>query len=225
MQPEFMMSNVIDLSSFKKKKTVVDDSIRITSLLEAGLNTIDITIVTLAANRVFGTSFLPSEKEAAEMGFSKLKHLKVWKEIVDNLTIFSFGNSDKAVLDYVISDRHLTFEWHEENSQSLGLSTTEDSSSLVARFLLDRIKEKTIQDNQSEDDFALSLYGCFALDAFYQACAAPFNPINLSYFSDTHRAGLVLYDPARKIDIALIAQLDTWNATEEDLLVPPKQKG
>lgn len=209
------MSNIIDLAAVRAELQHRQNLSRLDNLLSAGLSRHDLTLLSLACNRAFSGRVIPTPKEAGQMGFERLHHLFVAKETVDDVDCFVIGTKGNPVISYVISHSTLTFEWHEEGAQSINLSTIKDPGRVVVNELLNRMEEKGYD--------CYSLYGQFALDVFYFACNSCFNPLHLQYFPEPHRAGLILYDPLRKVDVVLIADMHRWLPTPEDLAVPASE--
>ena len=199
------MSNVVD---FKQAATQLQIKSRLNKLLEAGLTFQDLVSVYMAANRAFGPPAI-SLQQLAEMGPENLKYLKVTAYDDDAGKVYTFGDEDRKVLVYTISHSHLTFDWHEPGAVGFNLAGIEQPGHEVQRIMLEKYNQL--------GSTALSALGFFALSVFVFSCMSTFNPIHLQYFDETKRMGLVLHDPERGIDIALVTDLRTWECTEEDL--------
>lgn len=203
------MSNVVSIADAMKRR---DDRRRLTRLREAGLGDKDMAILTIAANRSFRTEeVLPTFTEAAHMGFDRLEYLNFATTDMDDgdLTI-SVLYGQNPVLHYFISGGNLTNDWHEVSSLGLELAPTEESLEAAMQKIYGWLREADIHE--------LSLYGFFALDCIYVAMQSHLTPMHLQYFPETRRLGLVLFDPTRGSDVALIAMVDSWKPTEGDQL-------
>jgi hypothetical protein len=198
------MSNIVD---FKQAAAQLHTKVRLNKLIEAGLTIRDLAIIYLATNRVFGGNVRALE-QLAEMGPENLKYLKVTTYDDDAGNVYTFGDDDRTVLVYTISHSHLTFDWHEPGAEGFNLAGIENPGHVVQRIMLEKF------DLLGFTSF--SALGLFALSAFFFSCVSEFNPIHLQYFDESKRIGLVLHDPKRGIDIALVTDLQLWKCTEED---------
>lgn len=201
------MSNVYDLSAFRAKRATDD---RIKKYIDAGLTNKDVTIIAFAAARAF-TDPHPSFDEVKEIGFDCLRYLYLSMHEEEDATIYSMGAKDQVVLSYGRGHYRKGVIWHDDDmvGETFNLSNEEDP----AVFCAIRIYEMYAQMGHE----AISLYGQFALDAFYWACNAGFSPIHMQLNNKNNTAGLLLYDTESKCDIVVIAHLDSWIPTQKDL--------
>ncbi|WJJ55090.1 hypothetical protein [Xanthomonas phage RTH11] len=189
-----------------------DDRVRLTRMREVGLGDKDMAIMTIAANRSFRNELEPPTiAEASHMGFERLQYLGFARtEMEDGDLTITVLYDQTPVLHYFISGGNLTNDWHEVSSVGLELSATDESLEAAMSKIYGWLREAGVDE--------LSLYGFFALDCLYVAMQSHMTPMHLQYFPESHRLGLVLYDPLRGSDVALIAMIDTWRPTEGDNL-------
>lgn len=201
------MSNILSFADALKKR---EDSQRLTTLEEAGLDRTTLTIATLAANCAFNNrSDLPTLEEASSMGFDTLKYLSITTHANEEDTqVVTFLYDQVPVLHYLSADGNFTDDWHEAGSIGVSLADDEHAPETVMTHLLGWTREL--------DTNRVSNYGFFALMFFHIAAASKLSPIHLQYFPENKMVGMVLYDRLRDTDVALIANLKNWLPQPED---------
>ena len=200
------MSNVVDFAKIANAKNLKQ---RIAKMADAGLSADDITILRWASNAAFSQNDI-SIQQAIELEIeeSHLKYLSIAYSEDPSVDVFTIGGEDLSVLVYSISRSNLTFEWHEEDAIGKNLTTVDHPGQHVSDFIM----EHTTQLGMD----AFNVFGLFTHYAFFFSCLSSFNPLHIQYFPDTQRIGLVLYDPKRGVDLALVTDLNQWKCRPED---------